>query len=295
MTSAVLATVPPMRPVKLLANCSASTGPNGSGWPTVPCRAIDPENCGDERDEEGDDDPGPLRPSDSVSREVDTGELGDDQVEAEERGRGHDDAAGRDPAQLGELRDLDPCRGRAPPRAGSSAASCGRGWPVGPAVTARRTPASAGARPDRRARASATRGGEGPVVADQHRGGHEQVDPVAQAPLGRCAGGALREVDERDRARRSATTTLAGTELPWAHAGRRAGGSRFAHASSSVASLSCVGRRAPRAGARPGRAGRAARCPRARRWRRSPPRSPARPPWPPSGACRRGARAGPSA
>ena len=46
ITSAVVATVPPIRPVKLLANCSASTGPNGSGVATEPCRAIAPVNCG---------------------------------------------------------------------------------------------------------------------------------------------------------------------------------------------------------------------------------------------------------
>ena len=46
MTSAVVAIVPPMRPVKLLANCSASTGPNGSGRLTAPMSATEPENCG---------------------------------------------------------------------------------------------------------------------------------------------------------------------------------------------------------------------------------------------------------
>ena len=31
ITSAVVATVPPIRPVKLLANCSATHGPEGQG------------------------------------------------------------------------------------------------------------------------------------------------------------------------------------------------------------------------------------------------------------------------
>ena len=39
ITSAVVATVPPTRPVKLLANCSPTTGLNGSGVETAPIMA----------------------------------------------------------------------------------------------------------------------------------------------------------------------------------------------------------------------------------------------------------------
>ena len=92
MTSAVVAIVPPMSPVKLLANCSASTGPNGSGRLTAPMSATEPENWGTNESSERDDDPGPLRLGERRP-EIDAGELGDDQVEAEERGRRHDDAA----------------------------------------------------------------------------------------------------------------------------------------------------------------------------------------------------------
>ena len=46
ITSAVFARVPPIRPVKLFANCSASTGLNGSGAATEPMRATEPENGG---------------------------------------------------------------------------------------------------------------------------------------------------------------------------------------------------------------------------------------------------------
>ena len=46
MTSAVFATVPPMSPVKLLANCSATSGAYGSGTATAPWTAIAPVNCG---------------------------------------------------------------------------------------------------------------------------------------------------------------------------------------------------------------------------------------------------------
>ena len=92
MTSAVFATVPPMSPVKLLANCSASTGPNGSGRLTVPMSATEPENCGTNESSAATSTHAHSA-SASVAGEVDAGELGDDQVEAEERGRRHDHAA----------------------------------------------------------------------------------------------------------------------------------------------------------------------------------------------------------
>ena len=46
ITSAVVATVPPTSPVKLFANCSATTGRNDSRISTAPINAIAPVNWG---------------------------------------------------------------------------------------------------------------------------------------------------------------------------------------------------------------------------------------------------------
>lgn len=102
MTSAVVATVPPMRPVKLSANCSATTGTNGIGDDTAPVSAIAAVTCG------SNDSRATATLHWRLGRlqrapQVDVGELVHDDVEAEERRRGHHELAERHAMELRQL------------------------------------------------------------------------------------------------------------------------------------------------------------------------------------------------